>query len=158
MLRLGSLLARTVRRTSSYSSPIKNHQSCLSRWRHSNGCYDAMTSMHALYEIASETILGPARCFWETRLQLNIYPFCPLRRTTLVSAFRSFASLASHTLRRLCLRDIIVCLPEERTRRIFFRTVRSHLASFNISPVWFGPLCGRPPSNGANWRRQASHG
>ena len=30
--------------------------------------------------------------------------FCPLRRTTLVLAFRSFASLASHTLRRLCLR------------------------------------------------------
>ena len=27
----------------------KKRQCCLSRWQHSNSCYDAMTSMHALY-------------------------------------------------------------------------------------------------------------
>ena len=34
--------------THQYLSPIKNRQCCLSRWRHSNDCYNLMTSMHAL--------------------------------------------------------------------------------------------------------------
>ena len=56
------------------------------------------------YEIASETILGPKRCFSEARGQsficTDIHFSCLLRRTALVSALRSFANLASHTLRR----------------------------------------------------------
>ena len=35
--------------TRQYLSPIKNRRCCLSRCQHSNGCYDVMTSMHALY-------------------------------------------------------------------------------------------------------------
>ena len=58
------------------------------------------------YEVASETISGPKRCFSEARRQsftcMNIYPFCLLRHIdlALVSAFRSFANFTSHTLRR----------------------------------------------------------
>ena len=39
------------------------------------------------YEVASETIFGPKRCFSEARRQsftcMNIYPFCPLRHIAL---------------------------------------------------------------------------
>ena len=31
----------------------------------------------------------------------------------------------------------------------FFCTVRSHLPRFDMSPVWLGALCGRPPSGSA---------
>ena len=56
------------------------------------------------YEIGSETTFGPKQCFSEARRQsftcMNIYPFFPLRHIALVSAFRSFANLTSHTPRR----------------------------------------------------------
>ena len=56
------------------------------------------------YEIASENILGPKRCFSEARRQsltsMNIYPFCPLRHIALVLTFRSFTNLTSHTICR----------------------------------------------------------
>ena len=60
-----------------------------------------------------------------TEFHMYIYPFCPLRRTALVSAFRSFANLASHTLRRWGLRDYNRCLEERKvvgrkTRKSFF--------------------------------------
>ena len=53
------------------------------------------------YDIASVIILGPTQCISEARQQSHLneylrYPFCPLRRTPLVSAFRSDL----HTLHR----------------------------------------------------------
>ena len=49
------------------------------------------------YEIASETIFGPIRCFSEARRQsFTCTLSAPLRRTTLVLAFWSFANLATH--------------------------------------------------------------
>ena len=64
-------------------------------------------------------------------------PFLPI--ASYVSSFRSFANLASHTLRRWCSRDY-----HNRSlgRTDFFRTVRSHLASFNMSPVCWEPCVG----------------
>ena len=44
------------------------------------------------------------------------------------------------------VRTYIICVGRN-TRRVF----RSRLASFNVSPVWLGALCGRPLSNGINW-------
>ena len=42
------------------------------------------------YEITSETNFGPIRCFSEAKRQSFTWmPFCPLRRTPMVSAFRS---------------------------------------------------------------------
>ena len=87
-----------------------------------------------VYEVASETILGPKRCFSEARRQsftrMNTYPFCSLCHIALVSVFRLFANLTSHTLRRSfgwknrkLLEDSV------------FRTVRSHLVlCCNMSP------------------------
>ena len=83
------------------------------------------------YEVASETIFGPKRCFSEARRQsFTCMNICPLRHIALVSAFRSFANLTSHTLRRSfgwkngkLLEDSV------------FRTVRSHLVfCCNMSP------------------------
>ena len=56
---------------------------------------------------------------------------------------------------------IIIRLEEQKavgrkTQKSFVCTVCNHLTSFNISPVWLGALRERPPSNGANWRCQAS--
>ena len=48
-------------------------------------------------------------------------------------------------------------LLERRLGRVFC-TVCNHFVTFKISGVWLGTLRGRPPSNGANWRRQVSHG
>jgi len=45
------------------------------------------------YEIASETIFGQTTGFHMYDFLLHL----PIRRTTLVSAFRSFANLTSHT-------------------------------------------------------------
>jgi len=45
--------------------------------------------------------------------------------------------------------------PFGRLAEQFCCTVHSHLASFNMVPMCFGALRGRPPSNGANWERQA---
>ena len=39
----------------------------------------------------------------------------------------------------------------EKDSEEFFRTVLSHLTTFNISPVCLGALCGHPTSNGTNW-------
>ena len=86
-----------------------------------------------------------------------------------VSVFQLFAYLASHILRAdeackinrslvktgkllgayrysMDVRTYIICVGRN-TRRVF----RSCLASFNVSPVWLGALCGHPPSNGINW-------
>ena len=46
---------------------------------------------------------------------------------------------------------------EERLAEQLCRTVRSHLVSFNVVPMCFGALRGRPPSKNANWQRQARH-
>ena len=43
---------------------------------------------------------------------INTYPFCPLRHIAMVSAFRSITVLTSHTLRRMRLARLIVCLEE----------------------------------------------
>ena len=49
-------------------------------------------------------------------------------------------------------------LLEGRLAEQFCRTVRSHLASFNVVPNFFGALRGRPPSNNANWQRLEAQG
>ena len=77
-------------------------------YRPGDGLYKQLHSRKILkfriYEIASETNLGPIRCFLEAKRQSFIWmPFCPLRHTLLVSAFRLTAE--SHTLRRWSLRD-----------------------------------------------------
>ena len=80
----------------------------------------------------------------------------PLHHTAQVSAFRSFADLANHTFTDEACETTIVRSKEDSEE--FFRTVWSHFASLKMPGVWLGALRGRPPSNGANWRRQVSHG
>ena len=58
MLLVGLLLAWGVLRTSTV------RQCCLSRWWHSNGCYDAMMSMHALYS-QLDLCLSPISLCWK---------------------------------------------------------------------------------------------
>ena len=86
---------------------------------------------------------------------MNIYPFCPLRHIALVSAFRSFANLTSHTLPA----SQIVRLEE---RKIVGRLGLSHCSQpSRIMLQHVTTLCmchGRLPSIGPIWRRQASHG
>ena len=58
MLPVGLLLTWRVLRTSTV------RQCCLSRWWHSNGCYDAMMSMHALYS-QLDLCLSPISLCWK---------------------------------------------------------------------------------------------
>ena len=107
------------------------------------------------------------QCFleawWQSFTCMNIYPFCPLCCTALVSASRSLTNLASHTrLHRWGLRDynhslgsMESCWKEDSAE--IFIAIHSHLTSFNISPVCLRALHGRPPSNGTTWRCQANH-
>ena len=118
------------------------------------------------YEITSETIFGPIRCcFSEARRQsytcMNIYPFFPLRLQHWLWCFdRSLISQATPFADEDCetnhsLRRTESCWKEDLEE--FFRTVHSHVASFNMPLVCLGALCGHLPSNGADWRRHASH-
>ena len=84
------------------------------------------------YEVASETISGPKRCFSKARRHAEFYmhehlPFLPV--APLVSAFWSFANLTSHILHRsLGERKII-------GRLSLSHSVRSHLVlCCNMSP------------------------
>ena len=92
----------------------------------------------------------------------NIYPFYPLHHTTLVSAFRSFTTLASHTLHRWGLWDYNHLLGRMQSYwnedlEEFFHTVCSHLINFNMSPMCLRALRGHLPRNGANSQCQASY-
>ena len=45
---------------------------------------------------------------------------------------------------------------KEDSRNSSVALFHSHLTSFNMVPMCFGALRGRPPSNGTNWQQQAS--
>ena len=90
------------------------------------------------YEIASETIFGPKRCFSEARRQssirMNSYPFCPLRQ---IAAFHSLISQAIPFADEACETNRSLGRTEScwKTRKRFFRTVCSHLVlCFNVLP------------------------
>ena len=95
----------------------------------------------------------------------NIYPFCPLHRTTFISfgfpivhysrkPHPSQMRLVRWDYNRLLGRTQS-CWNEDLEE--FFHTVCSHLTNFNKSPLCLRALRGRPPRNGANSRCQASY-
>ena len=118
------------------------------------------------YEIASETTFGPIRCFLKASRHADFHmyecvPFMPIVCTALVLAFQLFAYLTSHTL---CRRGLKTNRSLGRTKSCrkedseeFFCTVRSYLASFNMSPVCLGALLEHSPSYGTNWQCKASY-
>ena len=116
-------------------------------------------------EIASETIFGPMRCFSDRgqMTELHMNAILPIALYTNGVGFRSSSLIGRkpHPSQVKLARLAIVHLQERkvvgRLAEQFCRTVRSHLASFNMVPVCFGALHGRPPCNGANWQCQASH-
>ena len=101
------------------------------------------------YEIASETIFGPKRCMHEY----------PLHHIELVSAFRSFANLASHTLHRVRLARLIIRLKLledlEGILSSLFAAISYYVSIFHhaVCIPWV-----HLPSTGPIWWRQASHG
>ena len=115
------------------------------------------------YGIASANIFGPMRSFLEPTTEFYmyeyLYPFhCiqswfRLSDCSLTSQATSFADESCETNRSLVGTEKLL----EDLEEFFFHTVRSHVASFNVSPVWLGTLRGRPPNNGVNWQRRASH-
>ena len=116
-------------------------------------------------EIASETIFGPMRCFSDRgqMTELHMNAILPIALYTNGVGFRSSSLIGRkpHPSQVKLARLAIVHLQERkvvgRLAEQFCRTVRSYLASFNMVPVCFGALHGRPPCNGANWQCQASH-
>ena len=94
----------------------------------------------------------------------EFYPFCPLRRTTLVSAFRPFAILTIDSCKisqaQMRLRDYNCLVGSTETcwkeAQISFSHCSQPPRKFHM--LYMCALRGPPPTNGTNWRCQASHG
>ena len=98
---------------------------------------------------------------WQSFTCMNIFHFCPLRRTTLVWLSSCWLISQAALSGDEAWETVIISLEERkvvgRLRRVF-RTVFSHHISFNMSPVCLRALRGYLPSNGNNWWWLASHG
>ena len=112
------------------------------------------------YEIASETIFVPIRCFSQARRQFHMNATLPIGSYTngvgFPILFAFFISQKPHPsqMKPNCKNGKSL---EGRLAEQFCHTVRSHLTSFNMIPLCFGALRERPPSSGTNWQCQASH-
>ena len=113
------------------------------------------------YEIASETIFGPKRCFSEARRQssirMNSYPFCPLRQ---IAAFHSLISQAIYPSQMRLVR-LIVRLEEQKVVGRLGRDSFALFAAISYYVLTYYHAVCVPwafASTGPIWRRQASHG
>ena len=103
----------------------------------------------------------PPENFWNLEA-MDVYPFCPLHRTALtwfslsnrllISQATSFTDKVCET-NHLLGRTGSYC---KKTWKSFSHCLQPFRKLQHVTFVLWGP-CGRPPSNGANWRYQASH-